>query len=218
MPGNETPDTEAPSIDIFDNQSNHSEANEEPDNEGSEGGTTTSAESDVDSTDSDVSYVNPFREPQPPPEPDSLRDSQLWYPEIPGPNLDFVGLIDFRITYRQESEPYTVALFGGQNGQHLPLVSEVVVCTIPAPPLLQNFHSFIWSIEFIYNEPIDGERSLLIGRDSHYPVRGKQQFSARLSSHEGERINHIEAFYQHSGVLCGFEASFVPKLKTDQDE
>ncbi|KAH6989487.1 hypothetical protein BKA56DRAFT_575881 [Ilyonectria sp. MPI-CAGE-AT-0026] len=205
IPGNETPDTEAPSTDIFDNQSNHSEAHEELDNDGSAGGTTTSAESDVDSTDSDVSYVNPFREPQPPPEPDSLRDSQLWYPEIPGPNLDFVGLVDFRITYRQESEPYTVALFGGQNGQHLPLVSEVVVCTIPAPPLLQNFHSFIWSIEFIYNEPIDGERSLLIGRDSHYPVRGKQQFSARLSSHEGERINHIEAFYQHSGVLCGFE-------------
>ncbi len=120
-----------------------------------------------------------------------LRDTALWFPEIPDPCLLFRGVEPFRTPDAQQDLPINLCIFGGNDGQYLQYVLGITV----------------WNGQ--YDVLLDLEVSLSTG---YKPGRLGQRKSESNDKTEmvldgpgGERIIGLDAFYTEAGWFMGFQ-------------
>ncbi|KAH7166462.1 hypothetical protein EDB81DRAFT_866230 [Dactylonectria macrodidyma] len=127
-------------------------------------------------------------------------ESAVWYPDIPDPALRLLGIRDERLVRCLDHVPYSMCLFGGDNGQLLPCLTHMVVWIIDRSALgIYADHTYIWAIEFHYNSSADGVQPMILGRiPEEDPDNSEQRSSYRVSidSHGGERICGVDALYE----------------------
>ncbi|KAJ3547530.1 hypothetical protein NM208_g1467 [Fusarium decemcellulare] len=132
----------------------------------------------------------------------SLRDTRLWYPEIPEPHLHLLGADHDKLQEFRGALPHSVCMFGGPNGLWLSHLKEVRVWGIDRSSLGEwGDNTCVMGIEFKYDKELNNA---------------------------GERITGIDVMYQSPHFMAGFILStsfgqrkeFPPHCKhyIDQDE
>jgi hypothetical protein len=139
--------------------------------------------------------------------PRSIRFTSLWYPEIPGPDLDlndesFTMKDDVAVGY----EPLCWSLFGGMQGVYLRNLTAISVVELGS----------IRSIEFHYDRddiPIQCRKlgrpvSLESANTFLFPINGPggqviNGVEVSLLSHSGD---HLSRYYQH-GIVQALKVS-----------
>ncbi|VUC24068.1 unnamed protein product [Clonostachys rosea] len=138
----------------------------------------------------------------------SLRDTRLWYPEIPGPSLHLIGVEHWRLLEYRGALPHSVCMFGGPDGAWLPHLKEVIVWGIDRSSLGETGNNtLVFGIEFKYNKEVDdGRDSIVLGYASASGMAAPYSSAHRISidSAGGERITGIDAMYQDPDQMIGF--------------
>ncbi|KAF5011590.1 hypothetical protein FDECE_2311 [Fusarium decemcellulare] len=164
----------------------------------------------------------------------SLRDTRLWYPEIPEPHLHLLGTDHEKLQEFRGALPHSVCMFGGPNGAWLPHLKEVIVWGIDRSSLGEwGDNTCVMGIQFQYDKELNnGQDSMLLGHIPG-PDMVKSFLSVRrvlIDSTAGERITGIDVMYQSPYFMAGFivntsfgrRREFPPYCKhyidQDQDE
>jgi hypothetical protein len=120
-----------------------------------------------------------------------LRDTALWFPEIPDSCLFFRGVEPFRTADAQQDLPISQYIFGGNRGQYLQYVLGITVWTCQNDVL------------------VDLEVSLSIGNRPGRLCQNKSEPNNKtemvLDGAGGERIIGLEAFCTKAGWFLGFQ-------------
>ncbi|CAH0024643.1 unnamed protein product [Clonostachys rhizophaga] len=137
-----------------------------------------------------------------------LRDTRLWYPEIPGPCLHLTGAEHERLVEYRGVLPHSVCMFGGPDGAWLPHLTEVIVWGIDRSSLGETGNNtLVFGIEFKYNKGVDdGRDSIVLGHTSASYMAAPYSSAHRIliDSPGGERITGIDVMYQDPDQMAGF--------------
>ncbi|KAM0415940.1 hypothetical protein ACHAPT_013093 [Fusarium lateritium] len=126
--------------------------------------------------------------------------SALWYPELPDPALQIMEVQNERLSRHIGHVPYSMCLFGGNDGELLPHLTEIIVWIVDRSDLgiyADKFH--VWALEFHYNsQKKDGLQSVILGKVPE-PDPGtyeRRRYQISINSPSGERINGVDTMYQ----------------------
>ncbi|KFY42650.1 hypothetical protein V494_02310 [Pseudogymnoascus sp. VKM F-4513 (FW-928)] len=126
-----------------------------------------------------------------------LRDTNIWFPEVPDPSLSFTGVPELRRTYKQRGDemPLSMILFGGLKGELLPhIVKMTFWAANHRPPAF-----LVWGIEFTFDRLVEGKSSLVLGRSD-----GGRRYDCPIDGRGGERICQMELTSQY-GYTCPYK-------------
>lgn len=93
----------------------------------------------------------------------SLRDTELWFPDIPEPHLSFCGISrkDLRIDDPEKHQrPLSTLIFGAGDGAHSNHIKHITVLT-------QEDHG-VMGLAVTYESPLDGKTSMFLGSNKPY--------------------------------------------------
>ncbi|WAO87550.1 F-box domain-containing protein [Fusarium falciforme] len=128
-------------------------------------------------------------------------ESALWYPELPDPTLQLMPVQSQRLPRLMGHMPYSMCLFGGDDGKLLPYLTEISVWVVDRSDLgihADNFH--IWALEFHYSSQEEDLKSLIVGQVPEAdPVTGtykRHRYQVFIDSPNGERINGVDTLFQ----------------------
>ncbi|CAH0051498.1 unnamed protein product [Clonostachys solani] len=137
-----------------------------------------------------------------------LRDTRLWYPEIPCPRLHLIGAEHERLMQYRGALPHSVCMFGGPDGAWLPHLKEVIVWGIDRSSLGETGNNtLVFGIEFRYDKGVnDGRDSIVLGHTStsHMATPYSSTHRVLIDSAGGERITGIDVMYQDPDQMAGF--------------
>lgn len=139
-------------------------------------------------------------------------ESALWYPELPDPTLQLMPVQSQRLPRLMGHMPYSMCLFGGNDGRLLPYLTEIAVWIVDRSDLgihADNFH--IWALEFHYSSQEEGLKSLIVGQVPEAdPVTGtykRHRYQVFIDSPNGERINGVDTLFQDPFFPFGLTVS-----------
>ncbi|KAI1764087.1 hypothetical protein GGR53DRAFT_494947 [Hypoxylon sp. FL1150] len=133
----------------------------------------------------------------------NLRDNARWYGEVPPKELSYLGPTHPLIRNHGSELPFSLALFGGIDGNSLPYLTEITVWVVDNTPYgIYADRTHIWAIEFCFSQLVNGQRSILLGRVPESP--DSEVYRINLQSDEGERIVRLEALYEDTNFIFGF--------------
>ncbi|KAH8660034.1 hypothetical protein BX600DRAFT_522765 [Xylariales sp. PMI_506] len=163
----------------------------------------------------------------------TIRDSALWYPDIPSASLSLLGLQDSR-TKRpayDASIPFSTAIFGGKDGSLLPDLTDIVVWVVDNTSLgIYADLTHIWGVEFVYNRAVfNGKDSMVLGQipdANDFTTKNITSHRITLESDKGERVTGFETFYEDARFTFGFKIytsngrafDLPPSCKSDVDD
>ncbi|KAI3392953.1 hypothetical protein diail_4940 [Diaporthe ilicicola] len=133
----------------------------------------------------------------------SLRDTALWFPDIPRPHLSFSGIttqaLQLDVTGDQQ-RPLSMLIFGTRIGAQLNHMTHLTVLT-------QEEHG-IMGLEVTFEHPIDGKNSLFLGSNRPCRSLGRRPPPDTLRESEmsfdiaaGEELIALDVLQGHF-VLC----------------
>lgn len=140
----------------------------------------------------------------------SLRDTALWWPDIPEPHLSFSGIDERDLRYDEVGDagehqrPLSTLLFGGAQGEFLKHITQFTV--------LSQKHG-VMGIEVTFDRPVNGSRSILLGRNVPCRSPGWRRFQnppspgslhttdIMIDSADGEEITSIDVL-ESIFILC----------------
>ncbi len=120
----------------------------------------------------------------------TLQDTALWFPDIPHPDLEILGVPEIRGGLK--GLPLSVAVFGGLRGQDLKhLLSLTLVLDYNSGGPL--------AVEVAYS---DGRTLVCFGVFN--PNDSVERITFPVDGHGGERITSVEAVYSKQHAFYGF--------------
>lgn len=123
----------------------------------------------------------------------SFSERHIWHPAVPDQRLSFMGTESIPRPLKPYC-PFTTALFGGQEGQHLRHIRRVMIWTREAPRGPEKWQvPYIHGIEFLYDD-LGEKTSVLLGNPSRNDAQSKV-YHMDIDSHNGERIIQLDALY-----------------------
>lgn len=133
----------------------------------------------------------------------SLRDTALWFPEIPEPHLSFSGITteDLRIDdTAKHQRPLTMLIFGAHKGPHLKYMTHLTV-------LAQEDHG-VMGLEVTCESPLDGKTTKFLGSkkpciifNRHYQPETLLEYKMAFDMSAGEELVALDVLRGHY-VLC----------------
>lgn len=133
----------------------------------------------------------------------SLRDTALWFSEIPAPHLSFSGITTQNLRIDDSGKhqrPLSMLTFGGRSGAHLNHITHLAVLT-------QEDHG-VMGLEVTYQTPLDGEVSVLLGSNKpciplnrRPPPETLRQSKMSFETSAGEELTALDVLQGHC-VLC----------------
>ncbi|KAF7546244.1 hypothetical protein G7046_g9354 [Stylonectria norvegica] len=153
-----------------------------------------------------------------------LRGGSKWYPDIPASTL---SLQRSDAKHLSGGSTYTLALFGGSNGQHLPYLDKILAWSREPDYPYEEPYGDVGGIEFHYSQPVDGTKIMVLGR--HRPADATyfgETEEMVLDSENGERIVQFETFFVDSTEIIGLRVNtnrgqvfeFPSRLDGDTEE
>ncbi|KAH7242958.1 hypothetical protein B0J15DRAFT_501660 [Fusarium solani] len=128
-------------------------------------------------------------------------ESALWYPELPDPTLQLMPVQSQRLPRLMGHMPYSICLFGGNDGRLLPYLTEIAVWIVDRSDLgihADNFH--IWALEFHYSSQEESLKPFILGQVPEAdPGTGTYKccrYQVSIDSPNGERINGVDTLFQ----------------------
>ncbi len=127
-----------------------------------------------------------------------MRDSTLWYPDLPMPHINFTG-IPLNRTCNEIALPVSLVLFGGARGQNLELVTGL---TVWQPQEWEDeFETPLWALEVSFS---DGRPLIYFGPEDQDTLKERCRIS--IDGPGGERITGFEPVTVNDWTL-GFRVS-----------
>lgn len=124
----------------------------------------------------------------------NLRNTALWHPQIPEPDLRFLGSMGPILEPDQDQElPICFVLFGGFNGEHVGSLSNITLRAQDDGEALLDI-----TVDFI-----DLKRAAHLGSNS---VQAARESSFIIDGSRGERIIGMDTFCDYD-VLSGIKVS-----------
>jgi hypothetical protein len=139
--------------------------------------------------------------------------SRAWYPQVPADSLELSGVELRRLISYTDFTPFSVCLFGGQNGELLPYLTQITVWTVEAPQYALWENRFPWGVAFHYDRLVDGCETKTLGVIPQMEGNLVQTHNFQISSGEGERITRIDVHYLIDQCPAAFTVS-VPQPVT----
>lgn len=137
-----------------------------------------------------------------------LRESSLWYPDIPDSSLHLHGAQDEHTMYYRGLSMRTVCLFGGGDGQLLSHLTHVIFWTIDRTEEYEYYNrSDCMAMEFNFDCTLgDGTQSMMLGQ---IPPKSAspQVHHFSLDSIGGERINRVDTWSARDSSYFGLTVS-----------
>lgn len=99
-----------------------------------------------------------------------------------------------------------MCLFGGEEGELLPLLSHLTVWTATQTP--QGYVSDdvqVRAIEFHYSRPVNGLETVIHGQVPRSGTYGAESHVVNIESTKGERITALHAFYERMNCVFAIE-------------
>jgi hypothetical protein len=108
--------------------------------------------------------------------------------------------------------PYSMCLFGGNDGRLLPYLTEIAVWIVDRSDLgihADNFH--IWALEFHYSSQEESLKPLILGQvleaDPGTGTYKRCRYQVFIDSPNGERINGVDTLFQDPFFPFGLTVS-----------
>ena len=134
----------------------------------------------------------------------SLRDTALWFPEIPEPhNMSFSGITTYLLRpddSGKHQRPLSMLIFGACDGAHL---NHIECLTF----LMREDHGLM-GLEVTFESPVEGRTSMLLGSNTPFvplstrpPPETLQEYKMSFDVSAHEKVVALDVLQGHY-VLC----------------
>jgi hypothetical protein len=138
-------------------------------------------------------------------------DKAFWLPEVPPESVFLGGICTMDSYTERQQQPYTMVLFGGENGEHLPNLTQVSVWA---------YAPCVHGIEFVYDSGGHAPTRRILGVRSRNEFYDTSEGTTTLVDHPqadksildidgpgGERITQITRYGSSWGLVIGLNVS-----------